>query len=276
MSPSYEPATLEAATLKLLQQQLAEAYAGTDDPVGVGVRDEAILDSAAHRPLTALGGSSKHETPQHAAAALGHSIVNSHPFVDGNKRTALLAMIAVLDREHLGLAATNREAFNFMLNVAQHRLIDGFNEVQRPDADAEVDCMTAWLKSNCRRTPTGERRLAYRELVEALRQFDVEIVNPKKGNAVDFLRKVDGHYLRSQMGYNGRGNMNVDPATVRKVRTDLQLDEAHGVDHQQFYNATPPLNALLIEFRGALDALAEYDRSGRPPVEIAESDLRRT
>jgi death-on-curing family protein len=275
VSPSYEPATLEAATLKLLQQQLAEAYAGTDDPVGVGVRDEAILDSAAHRPLTALGGSSKYETPQHAAAALGHSIVNSHPFVDGNKRTALLAMIAVLDREHLGLAATNREAFNFMLNVAQHRLIDGFNEVQRPDADAEVDCMTAWLKSNCRRTPTGERRLAYRELVEALRQFDVEIVNPKKGNAVDFIRKVDGHYFRSQIGYNGRGNMNVDPATVRKVRTELELDEAHGVDHQRFYDTAPPLNALLIEFSGALDALAEYDRCGRPPVEIAESDLRR-
>ncbi len=108
MSPNYEPTTLEAATLRLLQQHLAEVYAETDDPVGVGVRDEAILDSAAHRPLTALGGTNKYQTPYDAAAALGHSIVNNHPFIDGNKRTALLAMIAILDREHVGLTAKNR------------------------------------------------------------------------------------------------------------------------------------------------------------------------
>ncbi len=275
MSPNYEPSTLEADTLRLLQRQLAEAYADTDDPVGVGVRDEAILDSAAHRPLTALGGTSKYQTPYDAAAALGHSIVNNHPFIDGNKRTALLAMIAVLDREHIGLAATNREAFTFMVRVAQHRLLEGFSEQDKPTADSEVELMASWLRSNCRKTPNRERRLVYRELVEALRHFGVDIVNPKKGNAVDFIRKVDGHSLRAQIGYNGRGNMNVDPATVRKVRTELQLDEAHGVDHQRLYEAAPPLNALLIEFRGALDALAEYYRSGRPPLEILESDSRK-
>jgi death-on-curing protein len=271
---SYEPTTLQAETLRLLHLQLEEAYADTEDPVGPGVRDEGILESAAHRPLTALGGTSKYQTPYDAAAALGHSIVNSHPFVDGNKRTALLAMIGMLDREHIGLAATNREAFDFMVSVAKHRLIEGFSEESKPDADVEVEAMASWLRSNSRKTPTGERLLAYRELVEALRQFDVDIVNPKKGNAVDFVRSVDGRHLRTQIGYNGRGNMQVEPRTVRKVRTELQLDEAHGVDHQRFYEAAPPLNALLIEFRGALDALAEYDRSGRPPLEIAERDSR--
>lgn len=217
----------------------------------------------------------KYKTPYEAAAALGHSIVNNHPFLDGNKRTALLAMIAVLDREHIGLEATNREAFVFTVNVAQHRLIDGFSESKKPDSDAEVEVMASWLKYHCRRTPTGERQLVYRELVEALREFNVEVVNPKKGNAVDFVRRVDDYHLRSQIGYNGRGNMNVDPATVRKVRTELELDEVHGIDHQRFYDAAPPLNALLIDFRGALDALAAYDRSGRPPPEIAERDFRK-
>src|SRR5215217_8220961 len=141
MTPNFEPKTLEAATLRLLQQQLAEAYSDTDDPLGVGVRDESILDSAAHRPLTALGGTSKYQTPYHAAAALGHSIVNSHPFLDGNKRTALLALIAMLDREHIGLTATNREAFNFMLSVARHRLIEGFSQDNKPEADVEVEVM---------------------------------------------------------------------------------------------------------------------------------------
>jgi death-on-curing protein len=255
--------------LRLLQEQLADAYADTDNPVGIGVRDESSLDSAAHRPLTALGGINKYGTPYHAAAALGHSIVNNHPFTDGNKRTALLAMIAVLDREHIGLKASNRDAFNLMLDVSQHRLIDGFDTTQKPDADAEVKAVAAWLKANCRRTPRGERLLTYRELVRALQQFDVDIV-PKRGNAVDLTREIDGHSIRSQIGYNGRGNMPVEPATVRKVRTELRLDEAHGVDHQRFYDAAPPLNAFLLEFRGALDALAEYDRSGQAPSAIAE------
>ncbi len=272
MSPTYEPTTLTADTLRLLQHQLAEAYVDTDDPVGVGVRDEAILDSAAHRPLTSMGGTTKYVTPYHAAAALGHSIVGNHPFIDGNKRTALLAMIAVLDRENIGLAASNREASQFMLDVAQHRLVEGFSEERkednRADPDAEVEVMATWLRANCRGTPAGERLLAYRALVEALRQFDVEIINPKKGNAVDFVRKVGDQYLRTQIGYNGRGNMPVEPGTIRHVRTDLQLDYAHGVDQQRFYTAAAPLNAMLIDFRAALDALAEYDRSGRLPPEF--------
>jgi death-on-curing protein len=272
MSPKYEPTTLGADTLRLLQQQLAEAYAGTNDPVGVGVRDDAILDSAAHRPLTSMGGTSKYGTPYHAAAALGHSIVGNHPFFDGNKRTALLAMIAVLDRDNIGLAASNREASRFMLAVAQHQLVEGFSEEfeedNRADPDDEVEVMATWLRSNCRGTPGGERLLAYRALVEALRQFDVEIINPTKGNAVDFVRKVGDHHLRTQIGYNGRGNMPVEPGTIRHVRTELQVDDAHGVDHQRFYNAAAPLNAMLIEFRGALDALAEYDRSGRLPPDV--------
>jgi death-on-curing protein len=158
-----------------------------------------------------------------------------------------------------------------MVSVAQHRVISGFNENNRPDADAEVEFMASWLRSNSRKTPAGERLLAYRALVEALRQFNV-VAKPRSGNAVDFVREVDDHDLRTQIGYNGRGNMAVEPKTVRKVRTDLQLDDAHGVDHQRFYNAASPLNALLIQFRPALDALAEYDRSGRPPVDIGETD----
>ncbi len=267
MNPTYEPTTLKADTLRVLHKQLEELYEDTNDPVGSGVRDEGILESAAHRPLTSLGDIPKYRTVYEAAAALGHSIVNSHPFTDGNKRTALMAMIALLDRDRIGLTATNRKAFHFMLDLAQHRLIEGFSQDSKPAPDAEVAEIATWLRSNCRKTPSGERLLTYRALVDALREFDVEC-QPGRGNSVDFVRSVDDHSLRAQIGYTGRGSMQVEPATVRKVRKELQLDEAHGVDHQRFYEAAPLLNALLIEFRGALDALAEYDRSGRPPDRI--------
>lgn len=275
MPPRFEPTTLPASTLLLLQQQLAKVYFDTEDPVGVGVRDVGVLDSAAHRPLTSLGGVAKYDTPHAAAAALGHAIVNDHPFIDGNKRTALLAMIAMLDREHIGLCATNRDAFSFMVDVAQHQLVGGYSRENKPPSDDEVEAMALWLRANSRKTPSAERRLEYRNLIEALRSFGVEQVRPSKGgNWVDLVRQVGTKTLRTQIGYNGRGNMNVDPATVRKVRVELELDDAHGIDQQRFYDAAPPLNALLLEFRGALDALAEYDRSGVVPTEIVESPGR--
>ncbi len=59
-------------------QQLIERYGGAP-----GVRDVGALESALHRPQTGY-----YDTLIHEAAALLESLVQSHPFIDGNKRTA--------------------------------------------------------------------------------------------------------------------------------------------------------------------------------------------
>lgn len=63
--------------------QLIERYGGA-----TGIRDLGALESALHRPQTGY-----YETLVHEAAALCESLVQNHPFVDGNKRVAF----AVLD-----------------------------------------------------------------------------------------------------------------------------------------------------------------------------------
>ena len=59
-------------------QQLIERYGGAP-----GVRDVGALESALHRPQTGY-----YDTVVHEAAALLESLVQNHPFVDGNKRVA--------------------------------------------------------------------------------------------------------------------------------------------------------------------------------------------
>lgn len=59
-------------------QQLIERYGGAP-----GIRDVGALESALHRPQTGY-----YDTIIHEAAALLESLVQSHPFIDGNKRTA--------------------------------------------------------------------------------------------------------------------------------------------------------------------------------------------
>jgi len=68
--------------LGIHRRQLAE-HGGSE-----GVRDEGLLDSALARPKNLLAYSDEPPDLQALAAAYAMGLVKSHPFVDGNKRTA--------------------------------------------------------------------------------------------------------------------------------------------------------------------------------------------
>lgn len=66
------------------------------------VRDLGLLDSAAHRPVTALYGTDAYPLFEEKAAALLESLVRNHALVDGNKRlgwTALRVFCLINDRD---------------------------------------------------------------------------------------------------------------------------------------------------------------------------------
>jgi len=70
-------------------QQIISLYGGT-----LGLRDEGLLDSALEQPRSMFDGSYLHDSLVKMAAAYGFHICNNHPFIDGNKRVALVAMDA--------------------------------------------------------------------------------------------------------------------------------------------------------------------------------------
>ncbi len=73
----------KAVVLAMHARQLAE-HGGGD-----GVRDEGLLESALQRPVN----KANYESPDlfALAAAYAYGIARNHPFIDGNKRTALVA-----------------------------------------------------------------------------------------------------------------------------------------------------------------------------------------
>jgi death-on-curing protein len=87
----------------------------------LGVRDEGGLLSAIARPFQTFGGDDLYPTPFEKAAALLESICNNHPFVDGNKRTALVAAAYLLYRSGIEIDVPAEEGETFMLSVAQGR-----------------------------------------------------------------------------------------------------------------------------------------------------------
>lgn len=61
-----------------------------------GVRDHGLLDAAVAMPRQQFGGTFLHEDLVAMAAAYFFHIAQNHPFVDGNKRTAVMAAFSFL------------------------------------------------------------------------------------------------------------------------------------------------------------------------------------
>lgn len=78
-----------------------------------GVRDLHILRSAIGRPQMSVGFQDAYKTIFDKAAALLHSIINNHPFLDGNKRTSLFSAITFLERNRWFVKFKRKEAVKF-------------------------------------------------------------------------------------------------------------------------------------------------------------------
>jgi death on curing protein len=122
MSPRPEKRKTRPVFLSL--EQVLAVHARVIEEFGGNptVRDFGLLESAVSMPGAQYGGSFLHSAmPAMAGAYLFH-LCRNHPFVDGNKRTALAAAEVFLLLNGWELDATNRELELLALGVAEGRL----------------------------------------------------------------------------------------------------------------------------------------------------------
>jgi death-on-curing protein len=91
-------------------EQLA-LFGGAD-----GIRDRGLLESALARPMNKFVYGERDLAP--LAAAYGFGVAKNHPFVDGNKRTALASMIVFLGLNGIDLDAPQEAATAIVLSLA--------------------------------------------------------------------------------------------------------------------------------------------------------------
>jgi death-on-curing protein len=82
-----------------------------------GIRDENALEAALARPRHRWSYSPGVGLGE-LAAAYAFGLMQDHPYVDGNKRTALVVLVAFLDLNGVEVTATSGEAFEVVLAVA--------------------------------------------------------------------------------------------------------------------------------------------------------------
>jgi death on curing protein len=102
--------------LELHGLQLAR-YGGAD-----GVRDRGLLESAIAQPQATFDGAFVHDGLFAMAAAYLFHIVQNHPFVDGNKRTGLLAALVFLDLNGISITHGSPGLHDLTLGVAEGRV----------------------------------------------------------------------------------------------------------------------------------------------------------
>lgn len=87
-----------------------------------GVRDIGSLDAAVARPYAGYEEDELFPTPFDKAAALMESVIQRPPFVDGNKRTGLMAGAALLYLAGYNFAAPRTEIVEVAVALAEHKI----------------------------------------------------------------------------------------------------------------------------------------------------------
>ena len=99
--------------IRYLHQNIVEVSGGSP-----GLRDKGLLESAVYRPQATFGGKDLYPDIFSKVAALGHSIIKNHPFLDGNKRTGFEAMRLMLRMNGRDVKASETVKFQFVLAIA--------------------------------------------------------------------------------------------------------------------------------------------------------------
>ena len=109
---SRKPKWISKKALMLLHEESLAEFGGAH-----GLRDEGLLDSALARPQNTFAYN-RGSTIAKLAAAYGFGIAKNHAFLDGNKRTAFMAIGLFLLINGRCLVANQSEAIVTMLGVA--------------------------------------------------------------------------------------------------------------------------------------------------------------
>lgn len=100
-----------------------------------GVRDLSMLLSALGRPQASFEGKDLYSDLFSKAASLLDSLIRDHPFMDGNKRTAITAAALFMQLNGYSLMVANDEMVRFTLACAQSRVT--------------LEEITAWFRRFC-------------------------------------------------------------------------------------------------------------------------------
>lgn len=103
---------LSEAEIIAINEEMVALYGGLH-----GVKDLNMLSLAVGRPQMSVGFQDAYKSIFDKAAAIFHSVINNHPFFDGNKRTSLFTAVLFLELNGWLLEFKRKESVKFTLKA---------------------------------------------------------------------------------------------------------------------------------------------------------------
>lgn len=245
--PPVQYLTLEDALR--IHLALVDLYRAQGDPIEPpGPRGPHLLPSAVDRPRTSLGGREKYENVHTKAAALFHSLVTSHPFHNGNKRTALVCLLVFLDRNGRAIRATDNELFDFVLSAADGTLK---SSTKSGHSDEVVEAIARWIDWYSAARDSTARGMSIRSFLDKSKQAGATW-RVTSGGQSWLVRGPNGKSVRIS-----RSTRKIDGPVVRSYLQTLGLSESRtGISLEEFQEGVGPEQELIRRFRNILNRLA--------------------
>lgn len=123
---------LDKKTILEFHENQIELYGGAS-----GIRSEELLESALSQPQASFGGDYICKDIFEMAATYGFHICQNHPFYDGNKRTALIAIYTFLFVNGYRLTANKKGIYAIIIALSK-------GELDKKE-------LTLYLENNCQK-----------------------------------------------------------------------------------------------------------------------------
>ena len=228
---------------------VVDYFANSGDPVEPpGVLSHPLLESALTRPRVSLNREEKYPFVYDKAAALFHSLATNHAFRNGNKRTALVALVVFLDKNGCRLVATDDDLFRFVLRAATNVVED---DGERAGADFVVENIRVWVAAHSERLHFSLPDVSVKDLLPRLREAGCAVREANKGSKF-LVTSPSGQSIRF-----GTNHRKLKGIIVKRYLQKLRVAQAKtGLHFDEFCEGVDPEKQAVVKFRNVLRELA--------------------
>lgn len=251
---------------------ICDFFFGEGEPISqAGPRNLNLFLSAVDRQFVSFGGKSRWSRPSELAATLFYGLNKNHPFHDGNKRTALLSALFLLDKAGRIPTCSQDDLEELAVRTAANELpaYDNYHhyavaEGGRDRPDARVRFIAKFFRKYSRQIDRRQYQITFRELNTTLRRFGFELQNPS-GNYIDIVqmhtrrrmfKKVIESEKIGRTGFPG-WKKQVSAGDLRRIQKATGLTAERGYDSQVFYRGAEPLQSLINKYQNVLRRLRD-------------------
>lgn len=247
-----------------LADYFTDESAGDVESMSVGVRSVHLLGSALARQTVGYNGRQKYTDPVDICSTLFYGLVTDHPFVDGNKRTALLTLIYQLRLFGYFPKAPITDFEKLVVSVAEKSLNDKYHNVYKkfknePSVDADVHTVSYNVRRLVEKTDRAfHRDFSAKEFCEGLRQVGVNYT--LENMKIKFTYSKRKLFFSRKYAYAIKfygWTRPVEAGVVRAVFDALRLTEEYPTYDSVFTDKREPFYMLIKDFEGPLKRLKD-------------------